>query len=126
MMDLELVLFEGANATAVTSNVVEVAPAGLFAVIGGELAGTGSVTVTIQDCDTKAGTFATIATMVVPAAAVNMTVAMGLPTKHKKFVKATVAVASGITGTMTGYISDEYTVEPTAKPQAGAIIPTID
>lgn len=125
MMDLELVLFEGASAGAVTSNVVEVTGP-MFACISGDLAGTGAVTINLQDCDTAGGSFATVASMIVPAAAVNTGVAMTLPTKHKKFVKATVSVASGITGTMTGYLSDEYTAEPTVKPQGVEFIPTID
>ena len=124
-MDLELVLFENANATAVTSNIVEI-HGDMKAVFTGELAGAGNVAINLQDCDTAGGYFETVVSMVVPVEAFNTAIALGFPSKHQKYVKAVVTVDPGVTGTMTGYISDEYTVEPSVKPQGVEFIPTID
>lgn len=130
MIDLEMVLFENASATAVTSNVIDfgqaISTTPLFACFTGELSGTGNVTINIQECDTADGTFATVATLVAPAETVNEMAVIGLPIGHAQFVKATVSVASGITGTMTGYINDTYTFGPKVAPEGVEFIPTID
>lgn len=130
MLDLEMVLFEDASATAVTSNVVDfgqkVTTSAMYACFTGKLAGTGNVTINIQESDVKAGTFATVASLVVPADKLAPMAVVGLPVAHKQFVKATVSVASGVTGTMTGYISNTFALPPLAKPEGNSILPTVD
>lgn len=130
MLDLEMVLFENASATAVTSNVVDfgqkVTTSGMYACFTGKLAGTGNVTINVQECDTKTGTFTTVATLVVAANKLAPMAVIALPVAHKQFVKATVSVASGVTGTLNGYISNTFTLPPMAKPVGNEIVPTVD
>lgn len=142
MLDLELVLFEGKSvATAITSDTIdfgqEMPNTGsytdpMYVVVNFPTAGTGagdanSVVFNIQDCDTKAGSFATVAsTGKIAGADLKGNVVIPMPVRHRQFVKVTTTVAGTVTGTATAYITNAPDLPMEYKKVGIDILPTAD
>lgn len=142
MLDLELVLFEGKSvATAITSDTIdfgqEMPNTGsytdpMYVVVNFPTAGTGagdanSVVFNIQDCDTKGGSFATVAsTGKIAGADLKGNVVIPMPVRHRQFVKVTTTVAGTVTGTATAYITNAPDLPMEYKKVGIDILPTAD
>lgn len=142
MLDLELVLFEGKSvATAITSDTIdfgqEMPNTGsyadpMFVVVNFPTAGTGagdtnSVVFNIQDCDTKEGSFATVAsTGKIAGEDLKGNVVIPMPVRHRQFVKVTTTVAGTVTGTATAYITNAPDLPMEYKKVGIDILPTAD
>ena len=142
MLDLELVLFEGKSvATAITSDTIDFGQEKpntgsytdpMYVVVNFPTAGTGegatnSVIFNIQDCDTKAGSFETVAsTGKIAGADLKGNVVIPMPVRHRQFVKVTTTVAGTVTGTATAYITNAPDLPMEYKKVGIDILPTAD
>lgn len=142
MLDLELVLFEGKSvATAITSDTIDFGQEKpntgsytdpMYVVVNFPTAGTGagdanSVVFNIQDCDTKGGSFATVAsTGKIAGADLKGNVVIPMPVRHRQFVKVTTTVAGTVTGTATAYITNAPDLPMEYKKVGIDILPTAD
>lgn len=142
MLDLELVLFEGKSvATAITSDAIDFGQEKpntgsytdpMFVVVNFPTAGTGegdtnSVVFNIQDCDTKEGSFATVAsTGKIAGEDLKGNVVIPMPVRHRQFVKVTTTVAGTVTGTATAYITNAPDLPMEYKKVGIDILPTVD
>ena len=142
MLDLGLVLFEGKSvATAITSDTIdfgqEMPNTGsytdpMFVVVNFPTAGTGagdtnSVVFNIQDCDTKGGSFATVAsTGKIAGEDLKGNIVIPMPVRHRQFVKVTTTVTGTITGNATAYITNAPDLPMEYKKVGIDILPTAD
>lgn len=142
MLDLNLVLFEGKSvASAITSDVIDFGQEKpntgsytdpMYVVVNFPTAGTGagdanSVVFNIQDCDTKGGSFATVAsTGKIAGADLKGNVVIPMPVRHRQFVKVTTTVAGTVTGTATAYITNAPDLPMEYKKVGIDILPTAD
>lgn len=142
MLDLELVLFENKSvASAITSDAIDFGQEKpntgsytdpMYVVVNFPTAGTGagdanSVVFNIQDCDTKEGDFATVAsTGKIAGEDLKGNVVIPMPVRHRQFVKVTTTVAGTVTGTATAYITNAPDLPMEYKKVGIDILPTTD
>lgn len=142
MLDLNLVLFEGKSvASAITSDVIDFGQEKpntgsytdpMYVVVNFPTAGTGtgdanSVVFNIQDCDTKGGSYATVAsTGKIAGEDLKGNVVIPMPVRHRQFVKVTTTVAGTVTGTATAYITNAPDLPMEYKKVGIDILPTAD
>lgn len=142
MLDLELVLFENKSvASAITSDAIDFGQEKpntgsytdpMYVVVNFPTAGTGagdanSVVFNIQDCDTKEGDFATVAsTGKIAGEDLKGNVVIPMPVRHRQFVKVTTTVAGTVTGTATAYITNAPDLPMEYKKVGIDILPTAD
>ena len=96
--------------------------------VGGTGAGdANSVVFNIQDCNTKEGSFATVAsTGKIAGADLKGNVVIPMPVRHRQFVKVTTTVAGTVTGTATAYITNAPDLPMEYKKVGIDILPTAD
>ena len=142
MLDLELVLFENKSvASAITSDVIDFGQEKpntgsytdpMYVVVNFPTAGTGagdanSVVFNIQDCDTKGGSFATVAsTGKIAGEDLKGNVVIPMPVRHRQFVKVTTTVTGTITGNATAYITNAPDLPMEYKKVGIDILPTVE
>lgn len=142
MLDLELVLFENKSvASAITSDAIDFGQEKpntgsytdpMYVVVNFPTAGTGagdanSVVFNIQDCDTKEGDFATVAsTGKIAGEDLKGNVVIPMPVRHRQFVKVTTTVTGTITGNATAYITNAPDLPMEYKKVGIDILPTVD
>ena len=49
-----------------------------------------------------------------------------MPVEHKRYVRVKTTVAGTVTGTMTAYLSNSYSLPPVVKKEGIDILPTVD
>ena len=142
MLDLELVLFENKSvASTITSDTIDFGQEKpntgsytdpMYVVVNFPTAGTGagdenSVVFNIQDCDTKEGDFATVAsTGKIAGEDLKGNVVIPMPVRHRQFVKVTTTVAGTVTGIATAYITNAPDLPMEYQKVGIDILPTTD
>ncbi len=68
------------------------------AVAVGDYTGTGTITVQLQDCDTKTGTYRTVATSTPVTGADFSSIVVPMPLSHKRYLKLNYVVSGTVSG----------------------------
>lgn len=141
MLDLEMLLCEKKSlATAVTSDVYDFGQehprSGAYAdpivcVIKFPTAGTGtgdtnSVVFAIEHSDNNSDFTVAVETAKIAGADCKNQMIIPMPVEHKRYVRVKTTVAGTVTGTMTAYLSNSYSLPPVVKKEGIDILPTVD